>query len=604
MNAFAGIIALHGQPLDPAHIARMGAVLSYRARFGMQSAQPNAGVSLIAGRASPGEDGVYSWGGCAIVADARIDDASALGERVRAAGVGLVSAPSDAALILGAYLAFGTACVEYLLGDYVFAIWDGRSQTLFTARDPIGSRLFYHVLTPDCFAFSSEVRPLKMLPGVDLRHHPLYIADFLMLGEAFLIDRTQTPFQGIRRMDRGHVLTLERGTLTDRAFWSVPEQVQPRSFRRPDEVIEAFRGVFEAAVRDRLRGDRVVLTLSGGMDSSTATATAADIIRREKPGMPFTVLTSVYRQIADPELPYARETAAHLKIDGQHTLYEIPRYRMFTPYVHIANAIRQSLVPSQWIEFQGVLAQHGDTAMFAYMGDALLSDETIAQAARRMTPVAALRAYRQLWRHFGKRPALGTGILRRDPTAGQSPPFPAWINPDFVREYDLLARWEGYWTSRRSPITTGGSAYLVRMLKSYDFYMRDESDAFTFTPVDVVDPFADLRVIRFLLALPPLPWFHQKYLLRRMMAGRLPPAVLSRPKQIIGDLAAHMLMQPENAWVDHWQPIEDARQYIVRERIPLLTGKHAQLGHEQGVHLRPLLLDRWLRGEHAARGRA
>lgn len=596
------MIAFHDHPIDPTHVARMGALMAYRARFGMQAAHLD-GVSLIGSYSLPNQQALHSRDGCIITADARIDDAMALRDTIIGAGVPLDAAPSDAALILGAYLAFGAKCVDHLLGDYVFAIWDGRTRTLFTARDPIGNRLFYYALTRDYFAFSSELRPLKTLPGVDLSHDPIYIGDFLMLGEAFLIDRTQTPFRGIRRMNRAHVLTVQQdGQVSQRAYWSVPDETpEPLPTRRHDDTVENFRGVFEAAVRDRLRGGRVVLTLSGGMDSSTATATAVDVLRRTRPEVSFTALTSVYRQIADPELPYAEQTAAHLGIRQQHVLYEIMRYRMFTPYVHIANAIRQSLVPSQWIEFQGVLASHGETAMFAYMGDALLSDETIAGAARRMSPLAAVQAYIRLWRHFGKRPALGTGLLRRDPSAGQPPPFPEWINPDFVRTHHLMARWEGYWSAARAQIATGGSPYLVRMLRTYDFYTRDESDALTFTPVDVVDPFADLRVLNVLLRLPPLPWFHQKYLLRRMMAGRLPEGVLRRPKQIIGDLAAYMLMQPENAWVDHWQPIDAVQQYIVRERIPLLTGSHARLGHEQGVHLRPLLLDRWLRGERTAK---
>ncbi len=44
-------------------------------------------------------------------------------------------------------------------------------------------------------------------------------------------------------------------------------------------------------------------------------------------------------------------------------------------------------------------------------------------------------------------------------------------------------------------------------------------------------PFMDLRLLRFFLMVPPIPWYHSKYLLRRAMKGRLPASVLRRPKE-------------------------------------------------------------------------
>ena len=52
-------------------------------------------------------------------------------------------------------------------------------------------------------------------------------------------------------------------------------------------------------------------------------------------------------------------------------------------------------------------------------------------------------------------------------------------------------------------------------------------------PVEVRFPFMDLRLLRFLLTVPPIPWYHSKYLLRRAMNGKLPDLVLRRPKETI-----------------------------------------------------------------------
>ena len=50
----------------------------------------------------------------------------------------------DSALLLAAYKKWGEACVDRLLGDFVFALWDARAGKLTLARDHMGQRhLFF-----------------------------------------------------------------------------------------------------------------------------------------------------------------------------------------------------------------------------------------------------------------------------------------------------------------------------------------------------------------------------------------------------------------------------------------------------------------------------
>ena len=41
-------------------------------------------------------------------------------------------------------------------------------------------------------------------------------------------------------------------------------------------------------------------------------------------------------------------------------------------------------------------------------------------------------------------------------------------------------------------------------------------------PLEVRNPYLDIRVVRYLLRVPPMPWFAEKELLRRAMIGKLP----------------------------------------------------------------------------------
>ena len=85
------------------------------------------------------DSGASSAADCTVWADARIDYRDELRAKLGAGHESL----DDAGLILHAYLRWGEACLEHLIGDFAFAIWDPRERKLFCARDRFGLRPFY-----------------------------------------------------------------------------------------------------------------------------------------------------------------------------------------------------------------------------------------------------------------------------------------------------------------------------------------------------------------------------------------------------------------------------------------------------------------------------
>lgn len=605
MSGFAAVLNLNAISVEAPEIQRIQEAIAYRGRDGSgvytdSRATLIQSLKLVVANISIPKLPL-TFGNCTIIGDVRLDGRATLIDRLRAAGQTVDSGALDETLVLSAYLAFGQPCLDHLIGDFSFAIWDDEARTLFAARDQIGRRSLYYAQSRDTILISNELRPLKQYPGVQQELDPVYIGDFLMLGEGFWIDKASTPFKAIRRLERGHSLLVQDGQVITRRYWSLPVDQPLLRYSRESEYIEHFRDVFREAVRDRLRADTAVITLSGGMDSSTVAATTFDLIRSGEASVQTTVMTSVYSGIKDPEEAFGRENAEFLRVSDRHVYYKTPRYFLLRPYVHIANAIRQNVTPRNWLDFQRFLAANGHVVLFGYLGDTLVSDLPLASFLRRMNPFAFVSAYRRIGQYFGRRPAFRSNIIARlqgKPTESRtSYPLPSWLDPDFVRQYVLQERWDAYWEWVGQIGKNGRNPYLFRILENYDYYTHDESDSVDFTPADSLDPFADLRVINFLASLPPLPWFHQKYLLRRAMTDLLPPAVLRRPKQILGDLTAHLLSLPENTWIDDWKPTQQLDGYVVRSAVPKITGKHARIGASQGVHLRPLTLDLWLNTE-------
>src|SRR5580704_11609676 len=92
-----------------------------------------------------------------ITADARIDNRDELFDALGVPAAGRARTP-DSSLILLAYERWGAECVRRLLGDFAFAIWDGRERKLFCARDPFGCMPFVYHYDGKRFVFGSDVK--------------------------------------------------------------------------------------------------------------------------------------------------------------------------------------------------------------------------------------------------------------------------------------------------------------------------------------------------------------------------------------------------------------------------------------------------------------
>jgi asparagine synthase (glutamine-hydrolysing) len=118
-------------------------------------------------------------------------------------------------------------------------------------------------------------------------------------------------------------------------------------------------------------------------------------------------------------------------------------------------------------------------------------------------------------------------LARNEGSPEGSPSVPAWIDERLVRETDLAER-------IREP---GGreDSWHPRALASFGnpiwerFFTRCDPGS-GLTTLDWRHPFLDLRVLKFLLSVPPIPFARRKLLLRQAMRGTLPEEVLNRRK--------------------------------------------------------------------------
>src|SRR6266850_2438562 len=127
---------------------------------------------------------------------------------------------SDTETILRAYQEEGAAAVPRLRGMFAFAIWDSRKQELFLARDRLGIKPLYYVLTEDgSLYFASEIKALLSAgatgePSLNYEALPDCLANRAPSGE-------DTLFQGVRRLLPGHTLRWRDGAVEIEQYWDM-----------------------------------------------------------------------------------------------------------------------------------------------------------------------------------------------------------------------------------------------------------------------------------------------------------------------------------------------------------------------------------------------
>jgi asparagine synthase (glutamine-hydrolysing) len=243
----------------------------------------------------------------------------------------LVEPGDQASLLLTGYRKWGADFPNQLDGDYAFVIWDAHKQRLLLGRDPLGSWPLYYTHRGNDLIFASEIRHLLRWPGVVMRPNERHIARWLAI---FPEPTTDTFFDGIFRLMPGTTLSIENGRVSVRRFWR-PEETPLLRLHDSCEFVEGLVDMLERAVRDRMAGTSIVGShLSGGLDSSSVTVTAAGILSRE--GRRLFAFTAVPKHAVQvpggftDEGPHAASVAAmypnidHILVQhGMHSVFSV-----------------------------------------------------------------------------------------------------------------------------------------------------------------------------------------------------------------------------------------------------------------------------------------
>lgn len=128
------------------------------------------------------------------------------------------------------------------------------------------------------------------------------------------------------------------------------------------------------------------------------------------------------------------------------------------------------------------------------------------------------------------------------------PTLPPALSAEFVERQQLAQRMMQHQTSSKENISRygmGHSAFWSNVFEGFDPGM-------TGMPLKHVYPFFDLKLVEYVMSIPPIPWLVNKRLLRDAMEGLLPDATRQRKKMVFqaADDYAPVMQQMVPVWIE------------------------------------------------------
>lgn len=465
---------------------------------------------------------------------------------------------SDTEVIVHLYQEYGPEMLGKLNGQFAIAIWDRDKRELFLARDRVGIRPLYYTTVGTSFVFGSEIKALMEFPGINLELSPRALRQYYTFWTTLT---PNTAFKNVYELPPGSYLRCnEQGVQVER-FWELPlYEPDQYTFKRVEEAAEAFEEVFEDAVRLRLRADvPVAAYLSGGIDSSVTTS----FIKKISPGNLKTF------SIGFSDKDFDESSYQNMAVSYFNTEHSSVQCRSEDIAEHFRKVVWHSeapllrTAPTPMMLLAGHVRAHNIKVVITGEGaDELLGGYNIFKEAKirhfwakdpnsRLRPLLLKNLYPYLPQmkdanstvlkmFFGYR--LGdTGhpfyshLLRWNNTSR----IANYLSPEYrdrIGNYSPLADLEeqvGNSLDRHDYLSKAQWVELNIFLSGY--LLSSQGDRMGMAnSIEGRYPFLDYRVMELCMQFDPelkLHGLNEKYLLKKMMKGRLPEPILNRPKQ-------------------------------------------------------------------------
>lgn len=462
----------------------------------------------------------------------------------------------DSALFMAAWRKWQAEALGHVHGDYAFILFDDQTNTLTAARSEMGALpIFYHVRDRR-LVLGSAPKAIFSLRDIDRQIDEVKIADSLVLNYQ---DTESSFYKGIKSLPLGCLLECQGNRLQIRRHYDL-SQVQDVRFKNDQDYVDAANDLFGVAVRDAMRSPTpAAASLSAGLDSSAVVVEMLEQMQANG----ITEKLDTYTCVPGPDWDKTVRNSATIGDESEAVRALAKMYPKID--AHFLDAAGQSIdhdhdkmlllaeAPQfavnnlHWvINMQRRARQDGHTSILGgASGNATLSFSGQALLAKLLRQGRWIKLVQELRANEGNIGALHTAYRKAVsphlPRAlvqgirsvfGKNGPS-GWkthsaINPDFAHDMGTVARMANMgWDDAASGLKAPRSMMELMLTTGIrDFGQSTKAALEVLTGVQHRDPLGSRELVEFCYGLPDDQFLdngEDRRLIKRMMAGRLPP---------------------------------------------------------------------------------
>lgn len=463
---------------------------------------------------------------------------------------------SDTEVILHLYARDGADCVRHLNGQWAFAIWDSRADTLFLSRDRMGVRPLFHTEVDGTFLFASEIKALFADSRVERAIDPRGLDQCFTLWAPVA---PRTAFKGIAELPPGCSLQVSANGQTELRHWEV--NYCAVGTPTEDESAERLLSVLGQSTRLRLRADvPVAAYLSGGIDSTTIAALTTRFTSTK-----LRTFSVTFDDAEFDESTYQREASQWLGTEHENVRCSAADIQGVFPDVvwHAERPLFRTAAAPMFLLSRLVRDRGFKVVLTGEGADEILGGYDIFKETKirrfcsaapqsRLRPLLLRRLYPYLPNVQSQTDPYLRAFFPASSTEYDDPFFshrPRWTSSARLRLFyspdvrDAIASQSCPIEDMRSFLPIGHAQWdsfaLAQFLETAHllpgYILSSQGDRVAMAHgVEGRYPFLDPRVVAFAASLPArlkMKTLQEKYLLKLAVRGLVPESILRRPKQ-------------------------------------------------------------------------
>jgi asparagine synthase (glutamine-hydrolysing) len=522
-----------------------------------------------------------------------------------------LASAADSEVIPHLYEEYGPDFPRRLEGMFAIAVWDEALRQLVLCRDRMGIKPLYYAADGERLVFGSEIAAI-LAAGVSGTVDAQAVSDYLSL---MYVPGPGSVYREIRKLEPATTLVRRDGTQTIRRYWQLSD-VEPRRGLSAKAAREELRDLLvESAERHLMSDVPLGFFLSGGMDSGSVVAAA----RQARPDATLRTFTVGYADPSYDERNQAARVARHLRTDHTELVVAPQPADVVDKILPIFDEpfADASIVPTYYLcelaRQQVTVALNGDGGDELFAGYLSYRADKLARHYRRLPHAVTGRLAHALLRAVPvthARSPLDFKVRRFVENALQDPCRSHYLWRVVFREDhkarllhpDLFAELtDSYRTHERYDRAATGFDALTRFqYTDANVYLVDDvltkADRISMAhSLEVRVPLLATSLVEFAFSLPgrlKMPGYQTKPLLRRAMAGDLPPGTARMGKKGFNAPLARWLTGPLRPLVREYLSRDVLRRqgFLRFEPVDALVTRHLAGAAEHGREIWTLLM--------------